>query len=251
MDYENLIKSVLPVIQFHKNETCFPENLDFYIENSALYQDDKKILDKVSINQLSNEYKDSSYVLKNDLKEGSLERAVLYVRVQELETQIRLAFFVFFSFNPPYNIGCFKVGDHHADMERFSFYLNKNSHEIEKVYLGAHGSKDGLWLNPDEFDNMNDTMIIYCSLGSHAFYNTAKRYWRYFGLLNDHTNQRPEEGLCWVDQKFVILTDNSPEWQNFQGNLGYPDNCNVPRHRGWDDEPKKSTSGWKRFFGCC
>ena len=55
----------------------------------------------------------------------------------------------------------------------------------------------------------------------------------------------------WLNQKFVIMTIDYPKWQNFQGNLGYPDNCNVPRYRGWENEPEYSTSVLKRFFGCC
>lgn len=248
MNYEDLIKIVLPIIYFHSNEAYFPEDLNFYIENSALMQNEKEIMNKVNINELENYSDTSSFVLKNDLKDGSLDRATLYVRVQELETQIRFAFFVFFSFNGALNVaGCFKAGDHRADMERFSFYLNKNSHEIEKIYLGAHGSKDGMWLVPNDFEKQDGKIVLYCALGSHAFYNEAKTYWRYLGLANDKTNK----GTMWLNQKFVIMTIDYPKWQNFQGNLGYPDNCNVPRYRGWENEPEYSTSVLKRFFGCC
>lgn len=249
----NIVNDVIPSIYFHTNENYLPESLDYYIENSDLYKGDKKVVNAVTLNQISNDFKDEFYVLRNELKFGSLERARLYVRFQELETYYRIVFFVFFSFNGPLKLfGCCNVGEHNADVERFAFYLNKETKKIEKIYLGAHGSKDGMWLTMNDFEiekneEKKEKLVLYCALNSHAFYNEAKTYFRYLGAVNDHTNK----GMKWVDPKFILIDENNPVWQNFRGNLGYPDNCQVPKHRGWENEPEKSTSFWKRFFGCC
>lgn len=250
MDSKNVIdivKSIMPLIYFHSKEAYFPESLDYYIQHSSLYQGKKEVLNSVSLNQLANEYKGENLVLKNDLKTGSFERAEVYVRFQELETYFRIVFFVFFSYNGSLKVAdcCCEVGEHSADVERFAFYLNKKTLFIEKVYLGAHGSKDGMWLGIDDLEKENGRFVLYSALSSHAFYNKPGRYWRYFGFLNDHTNK----GVRW-DPKFIIIDDTNPEWQKFQGNLGYPDNCQVPRYRGWENEPEISTTFWKRFFGC-
>lgn len=239
------LNSLIPIIYFHSEETYFPESLDFYIDNSELYQGKNKVLDKAVLSANL----DESYTLKNNLVSGDLNRAKLYIRVQELDDFFRIVFFVFFSFNGPLNLfgTCIKIGDHSADVEKFVFFVDKKTLSITKIYLGAHGSKDGLWLTPDDFEKKDNKLIIYSALGSHAFYNKEGTYWRYFGSVNDHTNKGKE----WISPQFTIITDEYPEWQKYRGCLGYPDNCNVPKQRGWEDEPEKSTSFLKRFFGCC
>lgn len=241
---EDLVKSLTPVIHFHGMESYFPESLDYYISQSSLYEGNKLITNSVTPEQLADEFNKESYSLKSETINGSIDRAVLYVRVQDLGVIWRIVFFIFFSFNGV--LGCC-FGSHRADVERFAFYVDKNNFQIQKIYLGAHGDKDGLWLTPDDFEKEDGRLVIYCALHSHAFYNRAQVYWRYFGFANDRTSR----GVTWVNQPLIFLTEESPIWQKFKGNLGHPDNCNTPRYRNWEEEPPTSTTFLKRFFGCC
>lgn len=244
-----------PVIYFHSNEKHMPDTMEAYLENASLLMKGKQkkdgniIVEKITPELLAVDYKDEVYTIESENIFGNLERACAYVRVENREKEYRIVYFVFFPFNGPLQVlNCIEAGAHRADVEKFTFFVDKQSETIKRVYLSAHGSKDGMWLFPEDFEKEDGRLVIYSALGSHAFYNEAKTYYRYFGVANDHTNK----GIRW-DPKITILEENGavPIWQTYTGTLGSPDNCNTPRYRGWEDEPVHSTTKWKRFFGCC
>lgn len=243
-----IIEKYKPIIYFHSDEEYFPDSFEAYLENATLWNKDVKLLDKVTPEIIS-KYRDDQYTLKSENKNGNIERGPIYVRIEDQITYYRLVYFVFFPFNGPLKVfNTFESGEHRADVEKFTIFVNKSDGKIIKIYLGAHGSKDGLWLHEEDFTKEGDKLVIYSALNSHAFYNSEKTYYRYFGVVNDHTNK----GFKWSPQ-VVLLEENGmiPVWQMYQGTLGAPDNCNIFRYRGWENEPEKSTTNWKRFFGCC
>lgn len=241
-----------PVIYFHSDEKYFPDTMEAYLEDASLFMknSDQKVLDKVTPELLAIDYKDDVYTIHSKNLYGNRDRGCMYVRVEDRKEEYRIVYFVFFPFNGPMKVlNCIEAGSHRADVEKLTIFVDKKSEQIKRVYLGAHGSKDGMWLFPENFEKENDRLVVYSALSSHAFYNEAKIYYRYFGVVNDHTNK----GIKWENPKIVILEENGavPIWQSYEGTLGAPDNCNTPRYRGWESEPVHSTTKWKRFFGCC
>lgn len=257
MDFKQLAHIFAPVVWLHSKENFFPDSIDNYISKCSLWKNKEKIADNVSSNDIATIYSGEEYSLKIDSNHihgnKNLEQVPIYARIEELDTEIRLVYFFFYPYNGALNIGgtpSFKgftqKGEHEADVEKITVFVNKHSLQISKIYIGAHGSKDGLWVAPKDLDFEGNRPIVYSSWHSHAFYPKPGIYWRILGFANDYTNK----GIYW-SPNIQIIEDEFPIWQKYKGALGYPDHCNIFRYRGWEDEPKISTNFWCRMFGCC
>jgi len=261
--------ALTPIIWFHSKEAYFPASMERMISQAEIWNEDKLVAERVTPETLVNSYNgnNNSFRFKEIFYEGEkkeLADVPIYLRIQDFDQKTyRLAFFVVFPYNGDLNImggPCchvwpFKFGSHQGDLERFSLYVNKDTRQIERIYLGAHGSKDGIWKKPEEIEyeevEINGTIykkpVFYCAWHSHAFYEKAKTWVRYFGFANDDTNR----GTKW-SPKPQVVNQGDPIWQNFEGSIGWPDHSNVPQyHISWDYDPDTSTNSWKRFFGCC
>lgn len=256
MDIKELVVLFSPVVWLHSKENFFPDRVETYIENSSVWRGKEKVADHPTIEQISTVYSAPEFALKADPNgitgNKKLEDVPVYVRIQELETEYRLVYFYFYPFNGALNIGGFpaekwliKKGDHEADVEKITIFVNKNTQKISRVYLGAHGSKDGVWLAEDQLEYENGKPVVYSAWHSHAFYSSPGIHWRILGFANDYTNK----GIKW-SPRIQVVEEDVPVWQKYQGSLGYPDHCNIFRHRGWDDDPQVSTNFWCRMFGC-
>ncbi len=251
----DLLNSIRPIFWFHRKEAFFPQEVEKMIQSAEVWTPTEKVLslqeEKEPVQRLLRY--SNGYSLKHTELEGSLD-APVYARVDRRDPQfIRVVFFLIFPFNGNLNVcgtpscGCISAGAHQGDLERVTFLLDPTTYKISKVYFGAHGSKDGLWLNGEDIEYQDESPVIYVAWNSHALYPHAKTWFRYFGTVNDYT----EKGQLWIP-RIIQIEEEIPEWQKIKVHLGWPDHSNFPAfHSAWNEDPPVSTSWWKRFFGCC
>lgn len=95
-------------------------------------------------------------------------------------------YFLYYVYNGPIGLGwrlapcCIdRMGFHPKDLERV-MVLEKDGHP-EWVYYSAHG-KESRWAKPKIVD---DKVVVYVALHSHANYPKSGLWWRIFGVAND------------------------------------------------------------------
>ena len=153
-----------------------------------------------------------------------------------------LYYSLFWTVNPGYSIGCFKVGDHPADVERLVILFDQRSKEPMWVYFGAHGKGEGVWKKYSEcrFDK-EGRLKVYVSPYSHGLYPAPGIYYRIFGLANDVCDESGEKWVPMLDD-FQHSLKQSWSHTHYQVARGINSPLNVP------DPTERSISTMERFL---
>jgi hypothetical protein len=97
----------------------------------------------------------------------------------------------------------FLFGHHFFDIEYVTIQFENNV--PLRYYLSSHGH--GNWFFDNEMEYIEKRPVIYCARYSHAFYNKAKVYRRFFGFGNDTT----ERGIVMNDLVLVNITEKEKD----------------------------------------
>lgn len=216
------------------------------------------------------------------LKEHSAEKVPpVYCRIHEITRKnrkmLRLSYWYFFAENPALNLccvppnhrSCCAGGYHKADLEHCAIYLDSNTLEPIEMYFATHGRFTGLWRDWKTLEMENNRPVVYLAVNSHASYPSEGQWWRLCCVFandfasksgqrwdpleseNDRKDQgrdqAPEDGYSNV----VLLKEDFPYWNAYQGYLGYPDHVHVPRyHYSWTEDSEIEGTLWRRLFDC-
>jgi hypothetical protein len=209
---ETILEKHKPVIYFHKDENYFPCDADYFIKNSHLIKNNKIIDENMNQTKLYNiSHNDNIKNFDNTFIQPfneiviygfryNYEDSPLYYYLRETEDKLYIYFFLFFGYNGTYNIlNLMNIGHHYNDVEHFTYEINKNNGNLERIFFSAHGKSEGIWksYNELEFDEENKGIdkenktrpIIYCAKFGHGFYPRNGCIVRMFGFANDLTNK--------------------------------------------------------------
>lgn len=127
-----------------------------------------------------------------------------------------------------------KLGYHPNDIEYVTLYLLDN--EVIFVYFSAHSSKQGMFvLWKDCEKTIDNELIIYVALNSHANYPKPNTYWRIFGLANDYCSKYGKSNLLPLNKMI-----SSYDFSFYNG---------ITLYKGMRPVPSDiSITPWKRFF---
>lgn len=266
-----LIYSLYPYIWIHSQEKYYPYDIKSYVENSELWCNDTKMGDYKELNSnIIKYYQDHSHCyLKplENIKNGynkDLNKAPIYVYYSNFGDYFEIKYLFFYAYNGAYNILHFfnylnfNYGEHFSDLEhitiRFKNITLKNKHnlvKLDKIYLAAHTSEEGIWLEPSEIEWNDSHPIIYSAINGHGSYPYPNTYYRIYGFANDYCNK----GSLWNTSNLILLNNNSDSWSNFKGVYNYNQDVTITiknlysmTHGSEISETNKSTNGVKRFF---
>jgi hypothetical protein len=249
---ESLIQTYAPILKFHHNETYYPCSIEFYLNNSVKYQDQREIAGVHSITPENlcdpDDTKTSKLsIQKNAWADGFNSSTPIYATTYSTSLYHVIQYIFLYAYNGSVNVlGLFPVGEHQCDIERITVQVSKATNMIEHIYYGAHTHTDGLWVSGNDIEFSGSRPVVYIAKHTHATYPHDKTYRRFFGFGNDHTSNT---GIHWSPETIQVIDDDT-DWNNFKGKLGSPKECPTPKHHlWWKDENGKSTTPWKRFFG--
>lgn len=218
-----------PVVYLSKDERYMPVPVEVYIANSVMT--------------------DTVINVNPELYYGQGINTPFYLQIDKKNPDMtRLVWWFYYAYSGPLKVCCFDAGAHQSDFEHVSMYLNKEETSIVRMYFSAHGNKDGLWVDKEhiEFEKDGDISrpVVYSANSTHGCYPEGRTYWRYFGVLNDHT----DKGIRW--DPLIQVIDENTEWNKYAGAIGYPDHGRMPLYKSaWVEEPSVSTNDFRRFIG--
>ena len=273
---DELINSFSPHIYFHKNEVCYPINIDTYLQKCEI----KSKTDLAYIDYPIDQKELYSHYLKNtkdlylalttcdsDSLRGDPNNAPCYVKVIPVnENKYLLIYFYFFSHTIPYKAcGCccdLNSYAHQADMKSIGVLVEKNlntsvdasasTFSLSKVYFDAHGSQSGVWKNNNEIKSNGTHPVAYSCKGDHSFYYDSGCHPRIFGVVYDIC---AEDTLCTPIPTQVYNNTDTEFNQNTMGALYFPGdlgpngiNC-ASTHSFWTGNYPITSNNWfKRLF---
>lgn len=253
-----------PIVYLHPRENYYPCTIEWYLNKCSLWQNKNCIK---SINTITTEnIPNGSYTTNMDLhvekeaREGyspsQVNNVPFYTHVSKnSDGDWQITYIFLYAYNGPFwlcgiperckQCDCCQVGAHEADIEHVTVIIGHNL-ELKRMYYAAHGTHDGLWLEPRDIPFENDQPVVYSAKHSHASYPFTGTICRCLGFISDHA----EKGLRW-DPNVSIITDET-EWNNFQGYLGINNEVPTPKyHEWWEEDNETSTNWWKRVFCVC
>jgi hypothetical protein len=205
---------VIPKLRFyfHPNELYYPCSFEYFVDNSKLY---KKInpekfneigkVDQLYLSNLNcnNDRNNFQLIAKDEIKNGfvnDLQKIPLYGFRNTLASKVYITLFLFYAYNGPYNIMFIQdAGEHWGDMERIVLEYDNNI--LTKVYCGAHGDRDGRWIDIKDIEKEGEHLVFYIAKDGHGFYPKKGIYWRIYGLANDLT----EKGKMVENENYVNI----------------------------------------------
>ena len=236
---------------FHPSEKYFPSSFNYFVENSQLIIDNKNYgtipqtdLPNISCPSNLDTYLKASDDIKEGIKSLDFSKIPIYYFDRTYGEFNYRTFLLFYPYNGDYNLILTKVGAHWGDIERFTIEYNKSG-DTTRIYFGAHGDKDGRWVEFDQVEKEDDHIILYVAKEGHGFYPKSGMYFRYFGLANDITSRG---GKTFIPQVFL----NIPSYQEtadlskvglayFCGKIG-EDGIDSLVNKGWFYNPEVSVN---------
>lgn len=208
-----------PIFVFEKDETCFPVDVNYHIDNSYLYQVDvgQPIDYNPSAEDLSNYTLDDYYLdnqkgtiydngIINDYKNSYLGSYTVYARVTSEAGSTVIQYWMFYAFNPG------TMNQHEGDWEMVQAVLTGGT-PAHVMYSQHHSGQKATW---SQVDKNGDHIKVYVSRGSHA--NYLRSYSGVVGIANDIVADNGKK-LTSTDYNIVLL--ESQPWLDFIGRWGW------------------------------
>jgi len=217
-----LAEQYAPVLYFEGEETCFPVDVEYHIENSYLYQigNDQPVDIDPSETELVT-YSTEDYYLDNqqgtidDLgiitdyqsKMSSLGYTV-YARVTTDGGYTVIQYWMFYAFNKG------ELNQHEGDWEMVQLVLSGNTPE-QVMYSQHYSGQRTTW---DQVESTGDHFNVYVARGSHA--NYLRYYSGKLGIANDYVGNNGRT-LQPSDYTLKLLELDSEPWLSYAGRWGW------------------------------
>jgi len=209
---EDFSQQYAPILYFEKEETCYPLEVDYFIDNSILYDSENNYIGSVNGDDLA-DYTSEGYYLDNQkgtvtdngvINDYQSMESVLgytvYAHVDTSGASTVIQYWFFYAFNK----GTMNV--HEGDWEMIQVVISGGT-PSEVMYSQHHGGQKATW---DQVERDGDHIKVYVSRGSHA--NYLRSYSGKFGIAND---------IVASDGKILNPTDYTLELLETQGWLSY------------------------------
>jgi len=216
---EDIAREFSPILYFEKDETCFPVDVSYHIENSYLYQigNIPPIDIDPSAEELSNYASDDFYLdnqkgsvydnaIINDYKNNKLGSYTVYARVDTMPGSTVIQYWMFYAFNPG------SMNQHEGDWEMVQVVVSGGI--PEKVMVSQHYSgQKAVW---DQAEKDESHIKVYVSRGSHA--NYLRSYSGVVGVANDVVGTG---GKILTSANYDLVLLESQPWLDFGGRWGW------------------------------
>jgi len=182
---EELAQQYAPILYFEKEETCYPVEVDYFIENSVLFDPENNNISSVTGDDLAG-YTTEGYYLDNQkgtiTDDGvindyqSMESTLgytVYTHVDNSGASTIIQYWFFYVFNKG------TMNFHEGDWEMIQVVISGET-PSEVMYSQHHSGQKATW---DQVERDGDHIKVYVSRGSHA--NYLRSYSGKFGIAND------------------------------------------------------------------
>jgi len=218
----DLINKYLPILYFEGEETCFPVDILYHIDNSYLYRfnngDPEKIDETVTIEEISN-YSSNNYMfLDNILGQPTDDEIIkdyqnkekilgykIYGRLTNEGTKTIIQYWFFYSFNKG------ELNQHEGDWEMVQVVFNGDNPKYVMYSQHLSGQK-ATW---DQVEKQENHIKVYVARGSHA--NYLRSYSGKFGIASDIVGTN---GKILYEEDYKIEILESQGWLDFAGRWG-------------------------------
>jgi len=190
---EKLIEKYKPYLVLSEHEKYTPTSIEKYVSMCDFFQKNKKVNQNFKDIATSKELeygKNIKMVIKNEFKKtykfntSYFPPVYAYTNSEGKKTQIY--YFFFYNFNGPKNVlGFYPIGEHNADLEWICLEL-----ENEKpvyAFLSRHGYNKKF--HYEDLEIVDNRMVIYSAINSHAHYHEPGTYIRFLGFGNDNCSK--------------------------------------------------------------
>jgi len=242
-----LIKQYSPIIYFHPDEKYFPCSSEWLMKNSTLVDyniSPPKVYSDVTnqvmydVSKLYNFQRkgDGELILSfdNSLYKGEIpiKNVPIYTLFREEGGKIFITYIVLYAYNGEYPIfNLIMAGMHPCDIEHITVQLDKGG-ILERIFYGAHGTKDGRWVEKEDIPLENGKIVCYVALTGHGMYPKEGIVFRLFGVANDHT----AKGQRWEPKPFQIFKFDNPSFNpSTMGFFAYNGRLGGPMEKGNTD----------------
>ncbi len=216
-DNEDIALQYAPIFYFEKDETCFPVDISYHIENSYLY-----IIDQVnpidtspSIDNLPTDEND--YYLDNkigtindnliidDYNQQNLGFTV-YTNVFVTGDLTYIQYWMFYAFNEG------TLNQHEGDWEMVQILLSSGN-PTQVMYSQHHSGQKAIW---NQVEREGNHIKVYVSRGSHA--NYLRSYSGVIGIANDIVADNGKK-INYNEYDLILLNDQP--WLEYKGRWGW------------------------------
>ena len=206
-----------PIFYFEKDETCYPVNISYHIDNSYLYRIGQQdpIKTSLSIDNLpidNNDYYLDNKIgsiddngIINDYKLRNLGYTV-YSNVIDSGDLTYIQYWMFYAFNKGI------LNQHEGDWEMVQILISDGI-PTQVMYSQHHSGQKATW---SQVEKDGDHIKVYVSRGSHA--NYLRSYSGVIGIANDIVGANGKK-IDYSGYELVLL--ESQPWLDFKGRWGW------------------------------
>jgi hypothetical protein len=202
-----LAEQYAPILQYVKGESCYPVDVDYYLQSCSLFQvvDDTAVLitDAPSIPELA-QLRTDDYFLNNRLggvDDDNIVQAyqqnlsqlgyTVYFHVETDGQLTYLQYWMFYVFNPG------SVNRHQGDWEMVQVVLDDSLRPIGTTYSQHHAGVSAGWTDVLIQDGSHPN--VYVALGSHA------NYYRYYQGKIQGMDECGDDGATIHPNEYVLV----------------------------------------------
>jgi len=216
----DIAQQYAPILYFEKDETCFPVDVSYHIDNSYLYMvdSDQPISTNPTEEELASYTNDGFYL---DNQKGSVDDNgiisdyqnklnslgyTVYFRVVTIGGSKVVQYWMFYAFNKG------TMNQHEGDWEMVQVVLSDGT-PTHVMYSQHYSGQKATW---SQVEKSGDHINVYVSRGSHA--NYLRSYSGTVGVANDIVGDNGKK-LTFPDYDLQPL--ESQQWLDFAGRWGW------------------------------
>ena len=204
---QQLAEQYAPVLQYVKAETCYPVDVDYYLQSCSLYRvvDDAAFLitETPTIPELA-QLRTDDYFLNNRLggvDDDNIVQAyqqnlsqlgyTVYYRIESDGQMTYVQYWMFYVFNPG------SLNRHQGDWEMVQVVLDGGLEPVATTYSQHHSAVQAGWSDIIVQDGTHAT--VYVALGSHA------NYYRYYQGKLQGMDECGDDGLALQPNEYELI----------------------------------------------
>jgi hypothetical protein len=216
----DIAQQYAPIFYFEKDETCYPVNISYHIDNSYLYiiGQDNPIETSPTIDNLPTD--NSDYYLDNiigtiqdneiinDYSQRNLGFTI-YSNIIYSGELTYVQYWMFYAFNKG------TLNQHEGDWEMVQILISSGI-PTQVMYSQHHSGQRATW---NQVEKEGDHIKVYVSRGSHA--NYLRSYSGIVGIANDIVGANGKK-ISYPDYELILL--ESQPWLDYKGRWGWSGN---------------------------
>lgn len=220
---EELAQQYAPILYFEGQETCYPVDISYHVDNSNLYQlnEDTAIVESPTIEDLA-QYSTSEYFYL-DNQQGSINdngiindykskknayESIVYVNVDNSGVKTVIQYWFFYAFNKG------ELNKHEGDWEMVQVVISGGK-PSGAMYSQHHSGQRATW---DQVEKEGNHIKVYVARGSHA--NYLRSYSGKLGIASDIVGDNGNVLRVDKDYSLELINPTDNEWLNYAGRWG-------------------------------